>query len=493
MDCFEYTDGDRMTNDAFGGPSRQPESRITRREMDLAASIQEVTEEVVLGLARHAAELTGARYLCLAGGVALNCVANGKLLRRGTFDDIWIQPAAGDAGGALGCALAASYERFGVERTMAPGGLDAQSGSYLGPDYSEAKIQESLDDLERGVSTRHRPCRAGGCHRAGARRRQIVGHFSGRAAFGPRALGGRSILGDPRRADTQVDMNVKIKYRESFRPFAPSVLRERTSDYFELDRGSPYMLLVAPIREDRQLPMSPIGDSDEEDMLQLVAQARSDIPAVTHVDYSACVQSVDEHTNPQFHDVIKAFEARTGCGVVVNTSFNVRSEPIVGSPEDAYLCFMRTGMDMLVIDDFLLVKSEQPDFDDDESGKSSMNWTDRLLEARTTQTDRLLDARIRRVWRKKLEPAAVVLGARGVEFLGPRHDADTDSFYTPIEPGTPHFVEIDDVERALADMWQRDGLPELAAVGGDIAALVERLKDKGPQPSQVTSDVYAMY
>jgi carbamoyltransferase len=371
MEYFDYTAGDRMTNDRFAalfdGPERTPESRITRREMDLAASIQMITEEAVIGLARHAKEVTGAKNLCLAGGVALNCVANGVLLRTGMFDDLWIQPAAGDAGGAVGSALAASYEHFGAPRVVSPAGADAQSGTLLGPAFAPPEIQQSLesfgadfrvvDDIADRAAIVAEALDAG----------KVVGHFSGRAEFGPRSLGSRSIMGDPRNPETQVNMNLKIKYRESFRPFAPSVLRERAPDYFELDEVSPYMLIVAPVRKDRREDVEPVQESDSDDLLGLVAQRRSDIPAITHVDYSARVQTVDEHSNPEFRKIIEAFEARTGCGVVVNTSFNVRGEPIVGSPEDAYTCFMRTEMDMLVVGDFVMEKERQPEWAKDDS------------------------------------------------------------------------------------------------------------------------------
>ncbi len=366
MQYFDYTDGDRMTNDAFAslfdGAAREPESQITRREMDLAASIQVVTEEVVLGLARHAAELTGARHLCMAGGVALNCVANGIVLRSGIFEDIWIQPAAGDAGGAIGAALAASHERFGVPRAVPAPGSDGQEGSYLGPVYTRGEIEDTLDEAGAVYDVVPDSEARAELVADALARGEVVGHFAGRAEFGPRALGSRSILGDPRRAETQVDMNLKIKYRESFRPFAPAVLREHTSDYFDLDRDSPYMLLVAPVREDRRVPTPGPAERTTDDMRQIVAEERSDIPAVTHIDYSARVQTVDARTNPRFHEILRAFEERTQCGVVVNTSFNVRGEPIVGSPEDAYRCFMRTGMDMLVIEEFVLRKPDQPVF-----------------------------------------------------------------------------------------------------------------------------------
>jgi carbamoyltransferase len=372
MSYFGYLETDRMTNDRFhdlfDGPPREPESQITRREIDLAASIQLVTEEVMIGLARHAREITDKPNLCLAGGVALNCVANGVLLREKIFDQIWIQPAAGDAGGALGAALVASHRHFSVPRKLPTHGRDVQRGTYLGPEFSSDEVQAFLNRNEYPhdvVSDRdERARRIAQVLAAGG----VVGFHSGRMEFGPRSLGARSILGDPRNAETQTTMNLKIKYRESFRPFAPSVLEERSRDYFDLDAESPYMLLVAPVQPDRQLPMDRDAfDRGDDDLMALVNQTRSDIPAVTHVDYSARVQTVSPEVNPEFYAVIKAFEEASGCPVVVNTSFNVRGEPIVCSPEDAYRCFMRTEMDLLVIEDCLLEKEKQTPIADDES------------------------------------------------------------------------------------------------------------------------------
>ena len=365
MQYFNYCTGLTMTNEKFdrlfGRPPRQPESELTQDEMDIAASIQVITEDVVLRLGRTIQSETGCRRLCLAGGVALNCVANGKLLRDGPFDDIWIQPAAGDAGGAIGAASVAWHEQLGHERTV--NGGDRMQGSYLGPRFDDAQIQESLDSL--GAVYRRLPDEAlypelatvlddGG----------VIGWFQGRMEFGPRALGGRSIIGDPRNRKMQSVMNLKIKYRESFRPFAPSVLEERVSDYFELDRASPYMLIVAPVAESLRLPIS----EEQADLFGIARLnvPRSEIPAITHVDYSARVQTVNAATNPRYYALLKAFEARTGCGVLVNTSFNVRGEPIVCTPEDAYRCFMRTEMDYLVLENFILAKPEQPARDDDD-------------------------------------------------------------------------------------------------------------------------------
>jgi carbamoyltransferase len=368
LSFFDYVAGWRMTNRRFaalfGGPARAPESPITRREMDLARSIQAVTEEIVLAAARHARELTGKRHLCLAGGVALNCVANGVLLRSGVFDDIWIQPAAGDAGGAVGAALAYHYmatppgesARPRAAQAASPGG-DGMSGAFLGPAFADDEIAAFLD--ARGLPYRRlaeEEWAAEVARRIAAER--VVGLVQGRMEFGPRALGNRSIVGDPRSPRMQSVMNLKIKYRESFRPFAPAVLEERTADVFELDRSSPYMLLVADVRRERRLPLS--GDERDLPLVEWVNRPRSDLPAITHVDGSARVQSVSRSTQPRFHELLTAFEAATGCPVLINTSFNVRGEPIVCTPEDAYRCFMRSGIDDLVLGNLLLEKELQP-------------------------------------------------------------------------------------------------------------------------------------
>ncbi len=366
MDYFNYTTGLTMTNrrfDAlFDGPPRRPESPVTQREMDIAASIQAVTEEAVLRLGRTVHRELGAEYLCLAGGVALNCVANGRLLREGPFKDIWIQPAAGDAGGAVGSALALWHQYLEQPRTV--NGSDAMSGSYLGPRFDDADIRERLDGL--GAVYEHQQDAELLPRLADIlAEEQVVGWFQGRMEFGPRALGGRSIIGDGRSRKMQSVMNLKIKYRESFRPFAPSVLGERVSDYFELDRPSPYMLLVAPVKGDKRHAMT-----EQQAALfgiEKLNVPRSEIPAVTHVDYSARVQTVHPETNPRYHELIKAFAERTDCPVIVNTSFNVRGEPIVCTPEDAYRCFMRTEMDYLVIEGFLMAKTDQPEWERDDS------------------------------------------------------------------------------------------------------------------------------
>jgi len=339
----------------FGGPPRSPEALLTQREMDLARSIQEVTEEVMLRLAKTVHRETGAENLCLAGGVALNCVGNGRILREGPFRSIWIQPAAGDAGGAVGAALAA-WHQFEEKPREPHGDGDAMRGAFLGPSFSNEEIEQFLNDIDaayKRLSDEALFAEVGSELAAG----KVIGWFQGRMEFGPRALGGRSILGDARSPKMQSVMNLKIKYRESFRPFAPSVLRERLSDYFALDTDSPYMLLVAPVVE-----KSRVGKTEEQKTLwgiDLLNVPRSNIPAVTHIDYSARIQTVHAETNPRFYKLIKAFENQTGCGVIVNTSFNVRGEPIVCRPEDAYRCFMRTEMDVLVLENCVLYKADQ--------------------------------------------------------------------------------------------------------------------------------------
>ncbi len=368
MKYFNYCTGLTMTNaafnDLFGGLPRKPESELTQREMDLARSVQEATEEIMLRSARHVHSQTGMENLCLAGGVALNCVGNGRILREGPFKNIWIQPAAGDAGGALGAALFAWYQFSNNART-ADGVHDFQKGSYLGPEFTSREIRSFLDSHDypyQQFPIQEIPGKAAEL----IDKQKVVGWFQGRMEFGPRALGGRSIIGDARSPQMQKVINLKIKFRESFRPFAPSVLLERVQDYFQMDGASPYMLLVAPVSSDLCREMT---EAEKKlfgiERLNIV---RSSIPAVTHVDYSARIQTVDGEYNPLYYQLIKEFEKRTGCGVIINTSFNVRGEPIVCTPEDAYLCFMRTEMDFLVLGDCVLAKAEQPEL------KEAKDW-----------------------------------------------------------------------------------------------------------------------
>ena len=414
MDYFNYTVGLTMTNkkfdELFEGPPRQAEGKLTQREMDIAASIQVVTEEVVLRLCRTVKKELDVDYLCLAGGVALNCVANGRILREGIFKDIWIQPAAGDAGGALGAALAIWYQYCEQTRTVPDDRPlandlkeqrtsaittneeertsvvtknqavatvaksvahltchDQMRGSYLGPRFTDAEILEYLDAVQASY---HRLDDAELMPQLAEILEQgnVVGWFQGRMEFGPRALGGRSIVGDPRSAKMQSVMNLKIKYRESFRPFAPSILAERVADYFEIDHSSPYMLLVAPVKASLRIPMT--AEQEQLFGIEKLNIPRSEIPAVTHVDYSARIQTVHKETNPRYYDLISHFEKRSGCSVLVNTSFNVRGEPIVCTPEDAYRCFMRTEMDYLVLENYLLPKSEQIPWKQDDAWKN---------------------------------------------------------------------------------------------------------------------------
>ncbi|MEG3926756.1 carbamoyltransferase [Microcoleus sp. T3_D1] len=415
MDYFNYTVGLTMTNkkfdELFEGPPRQAEGKLTQREMDIAASIQVVTEEVVLRLCRTVKKELDVDYLCMAGGVALNCVANGRLLREGIFKDIWIQPAAGDAGGALGAALAIWYQYCEQTRTVSANSTansieslktelvttnaaveertevltanqavatvaksvahltchDQMRGSYLGPRFTDAEILEYLDAVKASY---HRLDDAELMPQLAEILEQgnVVGWFQGRMEFGPRALGGRSIVGDPRSAKMQSVMNLKIKYRESFRPFAPSILAERVADYFEIDHSSPYMLLVAPVKSSLRIPMT--AEQEQLFGIEKLNIPRSEIPAVTHVDYSARIQTVHKETNPRYYDLISHFEKRSGCSIVVNTSFNVRGEPIVCTPEDAYRCFMRTEMDYLVLENYLLPKSEQIPWKQDDAWKN---------------------------------------------------------------------------------------------------------------------------
>ncbi|MBU0529152.1 carbamoyltransferase [bacterium] len=367
MKYFDYSVGLKMTSNKFhklfGGPPRKPESVLTQKEMDLARSIQEVTEEIVLKIAKYVSQETKKKNLCLAGGVALNCVANGKLLRSGLFDNIWIQPAAGDAGGAIGCALAVWHLHLKNSRSVNKN--DSMKGCYLGPEFSESFIENFLRENDYKYKKMNQDLlldKVTDFINDG----KVIGWFNGRMEFGPRALGARSIIGDARSSKMQKTMNLKIKYRESFRPFAPSVLAEKISDYFDINTVSPYMLLVANVKKEKQIRMS--NEQSGYFGLDQLNIVRSDIPAVTHVDYSARIQSVNSQTNPRYHKLISRFDEKFGTAVIVNTSFNVRGEPIVCTPEDAYRCFMRTEMDYLVLGNFILAKQDQAKL------KSDSNW-----------------------------------------------------------------------------------------------------------------------
>jgi carbamoyltransferase len=368
MDYFNYTTGLTMTNDKFaqlfGRKARESESNLSQFEMDVARSLQEVTEEIMIKLARTAQKITGSKNLVMAGGVALNCVGNGKILKEKIFENIWIQPAAGDAGGALGAAQTVYYQYLNNPRNCHKNGTDNVKGSYLGKKFSNDEVKEYLDSIgakylrvENEEQLLNIICEA-------LAQEKVIGWHQGRMEFGPRALGARSIIGDARSEKMQSVMNLKIKYRESFRPFAPVVLREKVSDYFEIDCDSPYMLMVAPIKKSLTKEMS----EKEKNLfgIEKLNVARSSIPAVTHVDYSARIQTVHHQTNPRFYNLLKKFEQKTGSAVLINTSFNVRGEPIVYDPQDSYKCFMRTEMDVLTIEDFILFKEDQPDFSDKE-------------------------------------------------------------------------------------------------------------------------------
>ncbi len=369
MEYFNYCQGLTMTNEKFnklfGGPPREPETNLTQKEMDLARSLQEVTEEIVLKLGNHVYKETALKNLCLAGGVALNCVANGRLLREGPFENIWIQPAAGDAGGSLGAALIGWYKYHNKPRT-ADEKTDSQKGSYLGPEFDENEIHAFIqsfnltakkfkeDELIENVANL-------------INSEKVIGWFDGKMEFGPRALGSRTIIGDARSPKMQSTMNIKIKFREGFRPFAPSVLYEKVSDFFEIEKASPYMLLTADVKKERRIPMS--EDAQKKWGIEKLNVVRSDIPAITHVDYSARLQTVHKETNPRYHKLISKFEEKTGCAVIINTSFNVRGEPIVCTPKDAYKCFMRTDMDYLVLGNYILSKEDQKTLENDSDWK----------------------------------------------------------------------------------------------------------------------------
>ncbi|HEY3821750.1 MAG TPA: carbamoyltransferase [Polyangiaceae bacterium] len=378
MAYFGYLNDLKMTNDRFaalfGGPARAPETPIGKREMDLARSIQVVTEEIMQKIARYARAVTGKKNLCLAGGVALNCVSNGKLVRSGVFDDIWVQPAAGDAGGSLGAALYAWYRVLGHPRKT-DGRRDAMKGGFLGPGFAREQVKKFLDLNE--LPHEEMPDEERNTFLAKALAdEKVVGMLQGRMEFGPRALGGRSIIADARSVKMQSYLNLATKFRESFRPFAPIVLKEDAPEYFEVVHESPYMLMVDQVRKERCLPPPETKvetkDGEPLDLKEWVNTPRSDVPAVTHVDYSARIQTVDDERNPRLHALLRAFKKETGYGILVNTSFNVRSEPIVCTPEDAYRCFMRTGIDILVLDNFVLMKKDQPEW------KESTNWQEQF-------------------------------------------------------------------------------------------------------------------
>lgn len=371
MKYFDFPTGDHMTNEhfnkLFNREPRMPESQLTQFEMDMARSIQDVTEEVMIKLAKWALDRTGKKNLCLAGGVALNCVGNGKILQEKIYDNIWIQPAAGDAGGSLGAALDYYYHTLGNKRTIDNTRLDGMEGSYLGPEFSDEEIEEYLSSVGAKYVKYQNFQELADAVSDEILNDKVIGWHQGRMEFGPRALGNRSIIGNPKSTAMQSVMNLKIKYRESFRPFAPSVLAEKVREWFDIDADSPYMLLVAPVKESKRIPMT----AEEEKLfgIEKLNIPRSEIPSVTHIDYSARIQTVHESTNPRYYNLIKQCEAKSGCPILINTSFNVRGEPIVCTPEDSYKCFMRTEMDVLVIGDYVMHKAQQPYYHDDQKWK----------------------------------------------------------------------------------------------------------------------------
>ena len=465
MDYFAFLYSTRTTSgkfdELFDGPRRQTDSRITRREIDIARSIQEVTEEVLLKMARHAREVTGENRLCLAGGVALNCVANGELLREKVFDDLWIQPAAGDSGCALGVALDVWHTYFDEPRDSVQE-FSSQGGSYLGPAFSPNEIQAFLET--HGYPYRRlKPDERSRYLSQQIDQGKVVGHFADRLEFGPRSLGARSIVGDARNTDMQVKLNLQIKYRESFRPFAPAVLRERVSDYFEIDCDSPYMLLVAPVKEDRRLPFNLEELENIEDLLPIVRQPRSDLPAITHVDYSARVQTIRKEHHPVFYDLVKQFEQDTGCGVVVNTSFNVRGEPIVCTPFDAYRCFMRTEMDVLALGDFILTKEKQPKWPE---GRGEGLESEDIIVAKPRHITKQIGEKFGKIFDQHFWPIAEQIRKEGALAIQVKAASQDTTWQTANQPNDWQKVfefdkELDaeipnpnEFAKAICDRWQ---------------------------------------
>jgi carbamoyltransferase len=490
LDHFGFLDGDRLTNPRFealfGGLARQPESRITRREMDMAASIQLVTQEAVLGLARQARAITGSPNLCLAGGVALNCVANGLLAREGIFERIWIQPAAGDAGGALGAALLGSHLLLSTPRRLPRDASDSQHGSLLGPRFPSDGLRAELETL--GCAFDAVADRATRARRVAERLAagDVVALCSGRMEFGPRALGSRSILADPRRRDTQTRLNLKVKFRETFRPFAPAVLLDSCRAYFEFKDASPYMLMTAPVRRERRLPTdrAALGLAGD-DLLAVVRQVRSDVPAVTHVDYSARLQTVGADANPDFCAILSAFRDLTGCPLLVNTSFNVRGEPIVCTPQDAWSCFKRTDIDLLVVEDLIIAGKPIP------VGERPVERNDEM----TAPPPSSAPARTDLFFRLMLAPVADRDGAAFARRLG--GGQPSGSSYCPPETGSA-FCELDSLEAIgglLRERWKKQGLGEACELIPPLLELAEELIDarKEDNLGAVTPYIYTLF
>ena len=492
LDHFGFLDGDRLTNPRFealfGGPARRPEASITRREMDMAASIQLVTQVAVLALARQARAVTGSRNLCLAGGVALNCVANGLLAREGIFERIWIQPAAGDAGGALGAALLGSHLLLSTPRHRPSNDSDAQQGSQLGPCFSSDSLRTELERLGCAFdAVADRPARA---RRIAERLAagDVVALCSGRMEFGPRALGSRSILADPRRPDTQTRLNLKVKFRESFRPFAPAILAASCPDYFEFEATSPYMLMTAPVQRDRWCPTDrATADLAGDDLLAIVRQVRSDVPAITHVDHSARLQTVGPDANPDFRAILLAFRDITGCPLLVNTSFNVRGEPIVCTPHDAWSCFKRTDIDLLVVEDLIITGKPEP---------APERRTERHGEATIPPpSSPYTPARVDLFFRLMLAPVAERDGAAFVRRLGGRRP--NGSSYCPPETA-PAFCELESLEAIggmLQQRWMEQGLGETCELIPPLLELAEELIDARTEDNlgAVTPYIYTLF
>lgn len=499
MDYFCFLSEPTMTNDRFaglfGGPARRPDERITQREMDIAKSAQVVTEEVMLRMARYAYRVTGEENLCLSGGVALNCVANGRLLREGPFKRLWIQPAAGDAGSALGAALDAYHSYFHQPRVVRPESRGLLQGSFLGPGYSDSEIKAFLDThgypyvkMEKSEqSARIAKHLAEG---------KVVGHLSGRAEFGPRSLGSRSILGDPRNQEMQVNLNRKIKYRESFRPFAPSVLAEKVSEYFDLKGVSPYMLLVAPVAEHHRMPPDPVRGTD---LLEIVRKKRSDVPAITHVDYSARIQTITEEDHPSYYDLIKAFDHQTGCPVVVNTSFNVRGEPIVCTPFDAYRCFMRTEMDVLVLGHYLLVKDGQPEWPEKKGHIEEYDCKPEIVQ------EAFLTA-LGTVFEEVFLPIAGTIRANGFSPMRGKFGEKISIWADPDQTESREWIfEIPEaldsqtadpamMAQAITQYWNSDSVTgSLRPVVEDLLRTARRFPQTVPMREEVSESVYVMF
>ena len=503
LEYFGFLQESSMTNERFaqlfGGPPRQPDSRITRREIDIARSIQFVMEEAMLRMAHHAQQLTGEKRLCLAGGVALNCVANGRLLREGPFEDIWIQPAAGDAGCALGAALDIYHTYYGKERVGTANRRPLQGGSCWGPSFSDDEIISFLDTQGcpyRRLNDTERNEFLVQCLEQG----KVVGHFSGRVEYGPRALGSRSILGDARNQGMQIELNLKIKYRESFRPFAPSVLAEKVGDYFELDRESPYMLIVAPVRENHRKRTQPVGGDD---LLPIVRQVRSDIPAVTHVDYSARIQTVAREDHPVYYDLIRRFEEHTGCAVIVNTSFNVRGEPIVCTPGDAYRCFMRTEMNVLALGNCILLKEEQPPWHE---GKAERLESEDTVKVEVSGYPNPLLRSLKKLFWRRFVPIATLLQQQNAVLVNRVFQMSTsewtaideseivrDLFEFPdaLDSPTPDCKRF---AQALVECWTRGPAREaLQPLVEELIELALQHPAKAALEEEVSDSVYVMF